>query len=196
MRISREISVVAIAALCTFAPSCAKKKVASAPPPPVPASAPSNPEPVSRPAATRPAAPVAKQEPARPRYPDAETRRRIDELLTRIQDAYFDYDRHNLRPDAVETLKSDARELGDIIRQYPDFKLRVEGYCDERGSAEYNMALGDRRAVSAREYLSNMGVPVAQMTVVSFGKEQQVCSDHAEPCWQKNRRVHIAAVSP
>ena len=102
--------------------------------------------------ARRPAAPTPTHTPetAKSRYPDAKTRARIDELLARIQDAYFDYDRHNLRPDALKTLESDSRELAEIVRQYPDFKMKVEGYCDERGSAEYNMALGDRRAEPPR----------------------------------------------
>jgi len=120
---------------------------------------------------------------------------KIDELLARIQDAYFDYDRHNLRPDALKALESDSHELGEIIRQYPDFKLKVEGYCDERGSAEYNLALGDRRAAAAKEYLVSMGLPGDQLTLTSLGKEQQICTDHTEECWQKNRRAHIVAMA-
>jgi peptidoglycan-associated lipoprotein len=120
---------------------------------------------------------------------------KIDELLARIQDAYFDYDRHNLRPDAVRILEADSKELGEIVRQYPDFKLKVEGYCDERGSSEYNLALGDRRAAAAKEYLVSMGIPASQMEQASLGKEHQVCEDHNEECWQKNRRAHIVAMA-
>src|SRR5262249_36870598 len=132
------IGVVSIAALCGLGAGCAKK-VASTPPPPPPAantasSAPSAapaPEPAAGPAAN----PSGPAEAPQPRYPDAKTMAKIDELLARIQDAYFDYDRHNLRPDALKALEADSHQLGEIIRQYPDFKLKVEGYCDERGSA-------------------------------------------------------------
>jgi peptidoglycan-associated lipoprotein len=128
-----------------------------------------------------------------PRYPDAATRARIDELIARIQDAYFDYDKHTLRTDAVSTLNADSKELGDILKQYPTYKLRVDGYCDERGSAEYNIALGDARAKAAKDYLVSVGVPGNQLDTRSLGKEQQLCEEHNEACWQKNRRVHIVA---
>ena len=99
-----------------------------------------------------------------PRSPNAATRARIDELLARIQDAYFDYDKHALRPDAMKTLEGDSKELRDILAGYPDYKLTVEGYCDERGSAEYNLALGDARAKAAKDYLVGVGIP-SQTTV-------------------------------
>jgi peptidoglycan-associated lipoprotein len=78
------------------------------------------------------------------------------------------------------------------LKDYPAYRLRVEGYCDERGSAEYNLALGDRRAVSAKDYLVQIGIPAARLNVVSYGKEKPVCDEHDEACWQKNRRIHIA----
>jgi peptidoglycan-associated lipoprotein len=191
------LGVMSIAALCGLGAGCAKK-VASTPPPPPPSLASSTPAPAAtpdRPARQTPAASTPSEAAPRPRYPDAATKAHIDELLARIQDAYFDYDRHNLRPDALNALNADAKELGEIIRQYPDFKLKVEGYCDERGSAEYNLALGDRRAAAAREYLVSMGIPGGQMVLTSLGKEQQVCEDHTEECWQKNRRAHIVAMA-
>ena len=123
--------------------------------------------------------------------PDAATRARIQDLLNRIQDAYFDYDKHTLRPDAETALRSDAQTLAEIVRQYPDFKLTVEGHCDERGSEEYNMALGDARAKQTKEYLATMGLPGDQLRTISYGKEHPVCSDHDEDCWQKNRRAHL-----
>ena len=125
------------------------------------------------------------------RMPDQATKNRIQELLDRIQDAYFDYNRHNIRPDAQSALTADAKTLGEILSQFPDYKLTVQGYCDERGSAEYNMALGDKRAAQAKDYLASLGVPSAQLKTVSFGKERPVCTDHDEDCWQKNRRAHI-----
>jgi peptidoglycan-associated lipoprotein len=129
----------------------------------------------------------------RSNYPDAATRARIDELIGRIQDAYFDYDAHTLRSDAITTLAADSKELALILSQYPDYKLKIEGFCDERGSAEYNVALGDARAKAAKDYLVNAGVSASQLDTVSFGKENPVCTEHDEACWQKNRRVHIVA---
>ncbi len=125
------------------------------------------------------------------RMPDQATRDRIQELLSRIQDAYFDYNKHNLRPDAEKALVTDAHTLSDILKQYPDYKLTVQGFCDERGSEEYNLALGDKRAAQAKEYLASLGVPGTQLKTVSYGKERPVCTEHNEECWQKNRRAHI-----
>ncbi len=125
------------------------------------------------------------------RMPDQATKDRIQDLLNRIQDAYFDYNRHEIRPDAQAALVADAKTLGEIIRQYPDYKLTVQGYCDERGSEEYNLALGDKRARQAKEYLASLGVPDSQLKTISYGKEKQICDEHDEACWQKNRRAHI-----
>jgi peptidoglycan-associated lipoprotein len=81
------------------------------------------------------------------------------------------------------------------LKDYPAYKLTIEGHCDERGSAEYNMALGDKRADSAKEYLVQVGIPAMQLNVVSYGKEKPVCEEHDEACWQKNRRIHIVAMA-
>ncbi len=199
MRTSFRIKMGLAAVAILLTTSACKKKVAAAVVPPAPAPvaaaapapAPARPAPPA-PAPTRAAAP-APPAPAS-RYPDAATRARIDELIGRIQDAYFDYDRHTLRDDAVKVLASDAKELANIMSQYPDYKLRVEGYCDERGSSEYNQALGEARAKSAKDYLVSVGVSGTQLTTISFGKEQQSCAEHDEACWSKNRRVHIIAM--
>ncbi len=127
--------------------------------------------------------------------PDAATRARIDQLLARIEDAYFDYDKHTLRADAIKTLEGDSKELRDILKDYPDYKLTIEGHADERGSAEYNMALGQARADAAKAYLVQVGIPSQQLGVISYGKERPDCQEHNESCWQKNRRVHIVAVA-
>ncbi|HWF11981.1 MAG TPA: OmpA family protein [Bryobacteraceae bacterium] len=185
--------ILAVATFCLFAGACAKKQVVAAAPaaPVAPAPAPA---PVVAPTPPRPATPA---QPAAPptaaRYPDAATRARIDELIGRIQDAYFDYNQHTLRPDAVRTLDADSKELATIMNQYPTYKLQIEGYCDERGSAEYNIALGDARAKAAKDYLVSVGVSPNQLDTVSYGKENPVCSEHTQGCWQKNRRIHIVA---
>ena len=188
------MNIVAVGALFVFGAACAKKQVAVATPPPPPA-AESRPAPprAATPAAPRPtpAQPVARTAP--PAYPDAATRARIDELIGRIQDAYFDYDQHTLRTDAISTLAADSKELAQILQQFPGYKLKIEGYCDERGSAEYNLALGEARAKAAKNYLVNAGVAAGQLDTVSFGKETQICTEQDESCWQKNRRVHIVA---
>src|SRR3984957_15038220 len=150
---SQFLACAALTALSLSFSGCAKKVVAKAPPPPAPAA--STPVVASNPAPARSysqPAKVASTTP--PRLPDAATRARIQDLLNRIQDAYFDYNQHTLRPDAESALKIDAQTLADIIKQYPDFKLTVQGYADERGSDEYNLALGDARAKQTKEYLS------------------------------------------
>jgi peptidoglycan-associated lipoprotein len=191
----RYVNILSVAALFVLGGACAKKQVAVAPPPPPPAATAA---PAQR-AATTPA-PARSQTPPQqvartspPAYPDAATRARIDELIARIQDAYFDYDAHTLRSDAISTLATDSKELALILQQYPGYKLKIEGYCDERGSDEYNVALGDARAKAAKDYLVNAGVASAQLDTVSFGKMNPVCTEHEESCWQKNRRVHIVA---
>ncbi len=191
---TREVAVIALATLTMVVAGCAKKKVAAATPaPPQPAPAVQS-TPASQPRATAStSAPAA--ETRKPDYPDAATRARIDQLLARIEDAYFDYDKHTLRPDAVKTLAADSKELRDILKDYPNYKLTVEGHCDERGSAEYNMALGQARAESAKNYLVQVGIPSDQLGVVSYGKEKPACSEHDEACWQKNRRIHIVAMA-
>jgi peptidoglycan-associated lipoprotein len=184
------LAAIAVAAISVLGAGCHKKVAASAPPAPAPGPAYA--------AVGAPPGPALKAAPApvttaatKSRMPDAATRARIDELLARIQDAYFDYDRHILRPDAEEALKADANTLGLIIKEYPDFKLVVQGNCDDRGSEEYNLALGDARAKTSREYLASLGIPAGQMNVVSFGKDKPVCTEHSEACWQKNRRAHL-----
>jgi peptidoglycan-associated lipoprotein len=167
--------------------SCHKQvaMVHPAAPPPTPAVAKAIPPPVQR-----GTVPVAEN--TSPRIPDAATKARIQDLLNRIQDVYFDYDQHNLRSDAQSTLKADASDLRQILEQYPTYKLTIEGFCDERGSDAYNIALGDSRAKRAEEFLENLGLPASHLRTVSYGKERPVCTEHTESCWQRNRRAHIS----
>ena len=186
--------MAAVAALCVFGSACAKKQVAVATPPPAPVAAAAPAPRATTPPPARRQTPVQQAAQSTPSsYPNAVVRARIDELIGRIQDAYFDYNQHTLRNDAISTLAADSKELGEILQQYPGYKLKIEGFCDERGSAEYNVALGDARAKAAKDYLVNAGVPANQLDTVSFGKENPVCTEHDESCWQKNRRVHIVA---
>ncbi|HKW99866.1 MAG TPA: OmpA family protein [Bryobacteraceae bacterium] len=116
-----------------------------------------------------------------------------DLLAAQTKDAYFDYDKSNLRPDARANLTQDATALKEILKDFSTAKVTVEGHCDERGSAEYNLALGDRRAREARDFLVEFGVPSAQLATISYGKEHPQCTEHNEECWQKNRRAHLSA---
>jgi peptidoglycan-associated lipoprotein len=112
----------------------------------------------------------------------------IDELfLKEVQDAYFDYDKADIRPDAREALSKTA----DFLKAHPSVKVTIEGHCDERGSTEYNLGLGDRRASATKQYLVSLGVTADRMTTVSFGKEKPFCMEHNETCWQQNRRGHF-----
>ena len=187
MKRSQRMVILAVAAAALIGAGCAKKKVAAQAPPPPAAQAP------ARAAVTTPAPAPTPQ--ATTRIPNAETRARIDTLLARIEDAYYDYNKYDLRPDAIKALQGDSSELRDILKDYPAYKLTIEGHCDERGSAEYNMALGQERADAAKKYLVDVGIPSNQLATVSYGKEKPVCQDDNETCWQKNRRVHIVADS-
>ena len=117
----------------------------------------------------------------------------LNERLARLEDALFDYDQSTIRSDASVALRDDVNVIRGILADYPSQKLVVEGHADERGSAEYNLALGDRRAHAVQEFLSSMGIPGPQLAVVSYGKERPVCTDASESCWQRNRRAHLTA---
>ncbi|HEY3740833.1 MAG TPA: OmpA family protein, partial [Bryobacteraceae bacterium] len=108
-------------------------------------------------------------------------------------DALFDYNKATIRPDATKALETDVSAIRDILARYPQQKVRIEGNADERGSDEYNMALGDKRAEATKEFLTGLGVSGAQLDVISYGKQRPVCTDHTEDCWQKNRRAHLVA---
>jgi peptidoglycan-associated lipoprotein len=116
----------------------------------------------------------------------------LSERLSReAQDAYFDFDRSYLRKDAITALTQDATALKSIMTDFPTTTIVIEGHCDERGSAEYNLGLGDRRASAARDFLTQLGVPGDRLIKISYGKERPQCTESNETCWQKNRRVHF-----
>jgi peptidoglycan-associated lipoprotein len=116
-----------------------------------------------------------------------------ERLATEIQDAYFDYDKSDIREDARAVLSRNSDALKAILADYPGSVILVEGHCDERGSAEYNLGLGDRRASAARDFLTQLGVPAAMLKSVSYGKERPQCTDANEGCYQQNRRAHFSA---
>jgi len=117
----------------------------------------------------------------------------LNDRLARLGDALFDYNKAAIRTDATTVLRDDVDVIRGILTNYPSQKLIIEGNADDRGSDEYNLALGDKRARAAEEFLTTMGIPQVQLNVISFGKDRPVCTDSTEACWQKNRRVHITA---
>ena len=104
-----------------------------------------------------------------------------------LVDVYFDYDQFVIRSDARAVLEANARSL----KAENSRKLLIEGYCDERGTVEYNLVLGERRAQTAKQYLQDLGVPSSRIQITSYGKEKPFCLDHSEACWQSNRRAHF-----
>ncbi len=113
-------------------------------------------------------------------------------LSSNVADAYFDYDKSDIREDARAVLTRDADALKAIFNDFPNASITIEGHCDERGSAEYNLALGDRRSTAAKDFLVQLGVPPDKLKTISYGKERPQCTDHDESCWQKNRRAHFS----
>lgn len=115
---------------------------------------------------------------------------RLNQLLAEqglVGDVYFDYDDYDLKPEARERLSRNA----DFMKEHPELVFTLEGHCDERGTNEYNLALGDRRANAAKNYLLSLGVDAAAMQTLSYGEERPVCTDAAESCWSRNRRAHF-----
>jgi peptidoglycan-associated lipoprotein len=102
-----------------------------------------------------------------------------------VKPAFFDYDSYDIRPDAKTVLSTDAAYL----TAHPELKIVIGGYCDERGSVEYNLALGENRANSAKQALVTDGISADRIRTVSYGKEKQFCTEHNEACWQQNRRA-------
>jgi len=106
-----------------------------------------------------------------------------------LQRIHYDFDKSNIKAEYEPVLKSNASWLQD----HKDTKVTIEGHCDERGSVEYNVALGDRRAHSAKGYMKNLGVAQDRMNTISYGKERPICTQHEESCWWQNRRAEFVA---
>lgn len=123
-----------------------------------------------------PSAAVAKPQPS------------VEDLFSKeVRDAFFDYDKASIRDDARSALSATA----EFLRSYPGVAIVIEGHCDERGSTEYNVALGDRRSDAAKNFLVSQGVAANRIQTVSYGKERPFCTQEKESCWQENRRAHF-----
>jgi peptidoglycan-associated lipoprotein len=104
-----------------------------------------------------------------------------------LKDVYFDYDKSNIRADQQSAVRGDAQ----FLQQHPNINFVIEGHCDDRGSTEYNLALGDQRASSVKNALVTMGVDASRIKTISYGKEKPFCMEDNESCWQQNRRGHF-----
>ncbi len=119
---------------------------------------------------------------------------KISEIIRKLQeeigDIYFDYDKYDIRQGDIPILK----KVASALQKYPKLRLIIEGHCDERGTNEYNFALGQKRANSAKNYLISLGISSSRIDIISYGEEKPVCSEQNETCWQKNRRAHFVFI--
>ena len=114
----------------------------------------------------------------------------MEELQAGLKDVHFDFDKYDISPEAQAILK----EAAAAISKNDKARLMVEGHCDERGTNEYNLGLGDKRANSVKVYLGSLGIPSGRIETISYGEEKPVCNESSEECWSKNRRAHLALV--
>jgi len=180
-------SAVIIFLMVGFTAACGKKTpplVRPAPPPPATASAaparpPSPPEPVAEPTVV----------PPEPVPSDSISSASLDDLnrSSPLKPVFFEYDSAELAPVAQAVLTENAA----VLKRYPTWTVTIEGHCDERGTAEYNLALGERRAVAARAYLASLGIPADRLRTVSYGKEFPFDAGHDDAAYAKNRRAHF-----
>ena len=189
IRVRHLFSTIALcSALALAAAGCHKKVPPAAPaqPPPTPTTAPAPP-----PAPPPPPPPSPAPAPAPRPISEDEIfgRKSVDQLNAErpLDDVYFDLDKAEIRDDGRSSLQKDA----DWLKKWGSTRITLEGHCDSRGSAEYNLGLGSRRATAVKDYLVNLGVPAGRIVVVSKGKEQPFCNDETESCWQQNRRGHF-----
>jgi len=144
------------------------------------------PAPEAKVEAPPPAAPAAEAAPE-VAAPEAEVGTPEAVPAVMLNDIHFDFDKYDIRPRDTEVLKADY----GWFNQNPGQKVRIEGNCDERGTVEYNLALGQRRADSTKNYLITLGLDGALLETVSYGKERPICREHNEACWAQNRRAHF-----
>jgi peptidoglycan-associated lipoprotein len=169
-------------AIAVAAAGCHKNVPAPAPAPPPPAApAPPPPPPPPPPPAPAPPPPLTEEQ--------IFAKKTLDELNKErpLDDVFFDYDKYGVRGDATASLQKDA----EWIKKWSSTQVTIEGHCDPRGSSEYNLGLGSRRANAVKDYLVNLGVPAGRLTVVSKGKEQPWCNEANEACYQQDRRGHF-----
>jgi peptidoglycan-associated lipoprotein len=180
-------SVIGLFALVILVETgCRRQAPAQTPAPPPPAQAAA---PVAPPAPPPPPAPAAAPKPAPLTEEQIFAQTSLEQLNAQrpLADVFFDYDQSGVRDDGRAPLQKNA----DWLKRWTSTQITVEGHADSRGSSEYNLALGSRRATAVKDYLVNLGVPGNRITVVSKGKEQPFCTTESEDCWQQNRRGHF-----
>jgi peptidoglycan-associated lipoprotein len=155
------------------------------PPPAAPPPAPVAPAPAPQPAAPPPVA--AAPPPPAPAPPPARPAPAEYRSIPELRDVFFDFDRYAIRPDAARTLDANV----DWLRSNPTALVLIEGHCDERGTNSYNLALGERRAKAAQDYLVSRGIAADRIVIISYGEERPACSERNETCWAMNRRGHF-----
>jgi peptidoglycan-associated lipoprotein len=175
-RVDLELVRAPAAAAATPAPV---PLAAEPPPPPIAAATPEPPAPP----AVAPVPPPAPTPPT-PEFPERPAPARFTRVPA-LEPIYFDFDRAEIRPQDAETLDRNARWL----REHPEVAVLIEGHCDDRGTSEYNLALGERRARAAMTALVSRGVTAARISLASYGHERPVCTERAESCWARNRRA-------
>jgi peptidoglycan-associated lipoprotein len=165
--------------------ACSKKTPAVAPPPPPMPTAPAPPPPPQPP----PPAPAPPPTQAPLTEEQIFAQKSLEQLNAErpLMDVFFDLDSSNIREDSRASLQKNA----DWMKRWTSTRITVEGHCDERGSSEYNLALGERRANAVKAYLTGLGIPTDRVAIVSKGEEAPACSEHNEACWQQNRRGHF-----
>jgi peptidoglycan-associated lipoprotein len=165
------LAVLVVGLVALFVAGCAKKakEAPPVPPPAPPVTEPTTPTPTPAPPTPEPSTPAPKV------------------TASDFADAFFDFDSYALREDAKAALDRDAK----LLRDNPDVSITIEGHCDERGTVEYNVALGEKRSGAARDYLVNAGVEPSRIQTVSYGKERPFAEGHDETAWAQNRRAHF-----
>ena len=194
VRRAASLTVMSLLVFGVVLAGCAKRPAttqASAPAPTAPpaaAAAPSTPAPAPAPAPAV-AAPAPAPATAAPSAPATTARPSPKEFMAiaDLKDVFFDFDKYDIRPGDAKTLDGNASWL----KSNPNQLLLIEGHCDERGTNEYNLALGERRAKSTMNYLVSQGVQASRITIISYGEERPTCTDKNEACWSKNRRSHF-----
>jgi peptidoglycan-associated lipoprotein len=169
---------------CAKRPATTAATAAPAPAPRAATPAPATPAPAPGPTTAAPAAPSAA--PAAPATPARPSPREFSAIAA-LKDVFFDFDKYDIRAEDAKTLDANAAWL----KANADNLVLIEGHCDERGTNEYNLALGERRAKATMNYLVSQGVQANRITIISYGEERPGCSEKSESCWSKNRRAHF-----